>query len=228
MVNLFDRKPLSTESFQTPKFGQLKNQIVFASYRFPVIPGTLHLQPNVAYRLSDNDLNYFEGSLIASIKNVVDVGGGYRQDFGPTAMVRVSVGPIQAGFAYDFPSNTGLVSPGGTKEIQLKWRFGKAEVEEPRAPKKSRRPEVVAVDTTRAQPPVEDIKPKQEEKPVVEEKKEEPPVVVQQEPVVIKPEPTPTPTPTPPWWKRRSRNLPRLRITILSIHSRAARMPTNS
>jgi type IX secretion system PorP/SprF family membrane protein len=124
MVNLFDHKFVSAESFQKPKFSQLKNQIVFASYRFDVLPERLALQPNVAYRFAENKLNYFEASMIASIMNVVDVGGGYRQNFGPTAMVRVSVGPLQAGFAYDFPSNTGLISPGGTKEIQVKFLFG--------------------------------------------------------------------------------------------------------
>ena len=186
LVNLFDRKYVSSESFQKPKFGQLKNQIIFTSYRFDVIPGTLALQPNAAYRLSENNLNYFEGSLIASIKNIVDVGGGYRQDFGPTAMVRVNVGPLQAGFAYDFPSNTGLISPGGTKEIQVKWRFGKSDVEEPLVRKK--RDKGVVADTS-IPPSVQEnnTEPKQEEKqPVTEEKKEEPvPQEVKQEPVVV-------------------------------------------
>lgn len=213
LVNLFDRKYISAESFQKPKFSQLKNQILMASYRFNVMPGKLALQPNAAYRLSENNINYFEGSLLASIMNIVDVGGGYRQNFGPTAMARVTYGPISAGFAYDFPSNTGLISPGGTKEIQVKWRFGKAEVEEPVGPKKSRREDRVK-DTTPPPATAEDTEPKQEPKqeekqPVTEEprkeepKKEEPaPVVVKEEPkkeepppVVVKEEPKATPPP---------------------------------
>lgn len=181
LVNLFDRKYLSSESFQKPKFSQLKNQIVFASYRFDVIPGTLALQPNAAYRFTENNLNYFEGSLVANIKNVVDVGGGYRQDFGPTAMVRVNVGPLQAGFSYDFPSNTGLISPGGTKEIQVKWRFGRSDVEDPPLRKKSRKEEPVVTSTPPTEP--ENIsKPKEEEQP--SDEKSEP---VKQEPVVTEP-----------------------------------------
>lgn len=210
LVNLVEKKYLSAENFQRPKFSQLKNQIVFASYRFNVIPGTLQLQPNAAYRLSENNLNYFEGSLIASIRNIVDVGAGYRQDFGPTAMARVTFGPISAGFAYDFPSNTGLISPGGTKEIQVKWRFGKAEEEELPV-KKSRRVVQQEEITTPPPAPVEDTKPKEEEKPVIveekpvieEPKKEEPkkeevkkeepkPVVVEPKPEV-KTEPVVTP-----------------------------------
>jgi type IX secretion system PorP/SprF family membrane protein len=175
LVNLFDHKFVSAESFQKPKFSQLKNQILFASYRFNVIPGKLSLQPNAAYRLTENNLNYFEGSMIASIMNVVDVGGGYRQNFGPTAMVRVSVGPLQAGFAYDFPSNTGLISPGGTKEIQVKFRFGKPEVEVPQPGKKSRRAQdTESIVQTPAPAQAESIKPKQEEKQeVIEEVKKE-------------------------------------------------------
>lgn len=191
LVNLVDRKYLTNETFQKPKFSQLKNQIVFASYRFTVVPGTLALQPNAAYRLSENNINYFEGSLIASIKGIVDVGGGYRQNFGPTAMARVTFGPISAGFAYDFPSNTGLISPGGTKEIQVKWRFGKAEAEEPASPKKSRRVAQQEVITTPPPAQVENTKPKEEEKqaeepidnqPKAEQQKVEPPTVVKEEP----------------------------------------------
>lgn len=201
LVNLVDHKYISNESFQKPKFSQLKNQIVFASYRFNVIPGTLALQPNAAYRLSENNTNFFEGSLIASIKGIVDVGGGYRQDFGPTAMARVTYGPISAGFAYDFPSNTGLISPGGTKEIQVKWRFGKAEVEETAPAKKSRRAARQEEITTPPAAPVENTKPteseKQPEKPqenpvVTEQPKKEEPVKqenIEQQNVEVKKEP---------------------------------------
>lgn len=184
LVNLFDRKYVTTEAFQTPKLSQLKNQIIFASYRFDVMPGKLSLQPNVAYRLSENNINYYEASLVASIMKIVQVGGGYRQNFGPTAMARVSFGPIQAGFAFDFPSNTGIISPGGTKEIQVKFRFGKSEEEEPaRERKKSRREQ--AENTTQVPAQETATEPKQEEKQPVstttEPKREEAPVVQQQQ-----------------------------------------------
>jgi type IX secretion system PorP/SprF family membrane protein len=137
LVNLLERKALSTRSLQDPKLAQLKNQILFASYRFTIAPETWYLQPNVAYRFSQDNFNYAETSLLVSYRNRIDVGGGYRQDFGPSALVRVHVKRLQVGFAYDFPSTSAQVSTGGTREIQLKWLFGKLDDEPQKKPKKN-------------------------------------------------------------------------------------------
>lgn len=125
LVSLVDRKTFTPESFQKPKFGQLNNQILTATYRHPLVADTWFVQPNLAYRLSEDNINYYEASAVVSYRNKIDVGGGYRQNFGPMAVVHIALNQLQIGFAYDFPSTTAQVSPGGTQEFQLKWRMGK-------------------------------------------------------------------------------------------------------
>jgi type IX secretion system PorP/SprF family membrane protein len=186
MVNLFDRKTITPDAFQKTKLSQLKNDVIFASYRFNIVPEQFAFQPNVAYRMHTNsDLNYYEASAVFSYKTILDVGGGYRQDFGPTGMIRVTFRDFSAGFAYDFPSPTAQVSTGGTREIQFKWRFGKDAP--PMVSSKKNSNPVVATTTpveNTTQPPKqeESTTPKQEEKTPVETKKEAEPQPQQQQP----------------------------------------------
>jgi type IX secretion system PorP/SprF family membrane protein len=209
MVNLFERKTLSPESFQNIKFSQLKNDIIFASYKFEVVPGMISVRPNFAYRLNENQPNFYEASALVSYKDLLDVGGGYRQNFGPSAMVRINLGNIQAGFAYDFPSPTAQVSTGGSQEIQLKWRFGekktlaprsratdntvvqeqpqpKEEIKQPSEESKQQPEPAREEDKPKEEPKTEPVVVPEQQQPVVEEKKE--PVVEQKkEPVVTPP-----------------------------------------
>ncbi|HZY78431.1 MAG TPA: PorP/SprF family type IX secretion system membrane protein, partial [Cyclobacteriaceae bacterium] len=75
MVNLFDRKTLTTESFQKTKLSQLKNDVIFASYRFNIVPDQFAFTPNVAYRMYTNSgINYYEASAVFSYKTLLDVG----------------------------------------------------------------------------------------------------------------------------------------------------------
>lgn len=200
MVNLFERKALSPESFQTIRLSQLKNDIIFATYRAEIIPNLLAIRPSFSYRLQENQPSFYEGSALLSYKDILDIGGGYRQNFGPTAMVRVSIKNISAGFSYDFPSPNAQVSTGGSHEIQLKWRFG--EVEKKSSTRTAPAPVTQTLEETPTQqkeestPPKEESKPQQEpvqnanEPAVKEETKTTPPVEQpKQEPVVQKQEP---------------------------------------
>ncbi|CAN5539148.1 hypothetical protein BH10BAC4_BH10BAC4_15360 [soil metagenome] len=184
LVNLLNRSNYSTTTTGDLKTVQLRNQILFASYRFSLVPDALYLQPNVAYRLSQNNLNYYEASLVTSYRNIIDVGGGYRQNFGPTVMLRVHFKRLQVGASYDFPSNTAQVSGGGTREIQLKWSFGK--LDEPiKAAKKNSTPPKNQEDIQ----PIIDEKPKDEAKVIKEESKAkvEVPLIITPPPVEQKP-----------------------------------------
>jgi type IX secretion system PorP/SprF family membrane protein len=161
LVNLIQRTTFTPDNFQKIKFGELKNQIFFASYRFTLVPDTWFFQPNVAYRQNADNVNFYETSGFLSYRSKIDLGGGYRQNFGPSAMLRITWKQLSIGAAYDFPSTKSQVSTGGTQEFQLKWRFGARN--EPPVVKKNTIPT-----------------PKEEEKiqPVPEEKKE----VVKEEP----------------------------------------------
>ena len=175
LVNLVERKAFSDEKFQKTKFGQLKNEIIFASYRFEVVPNTWYVQPNVAYRLSQDNINYVEASALVSYKNLVDVGGGYRQGFGPSGMLRLHMKNLSVGFAYDLYSNKAQVSPGGTQEIQVKWRFGKNDETSPRGLKKNSTPNQYTEEKLQSKPEKETVEPvKEEPKPQPIAPKEEP------------------------------------------------------
>lgn len=124
LIRLIDHKTISADPIQGVDFSELKNKIIFASYRFN-LSEDISLQPNFSYRFTSDNLNFFEASSIFSYKNLIAVGGGYRESFGPTALARVTIKDLQVGYAYDFPSTKASVTTGGTNEIQLKWRFGK-------------------------------------------------------------------------------------------------------
>ncbi|MBX2916028.1 MAG: type IX secretion system membrane protein PorP/SprF [Cyclobacteriaceae bacterium] len=130
LVRLIDNRTLSETRVQEIKFSQLKNKIISASYKFQ-LTNEFSFQPNFAYRFTADDLNFFETSGVFSYKETFYLGGGYRHEFGPTAMVRVAWKDFQIGYAYDLPSTRINVSTGGTSEIQLKWRFG-PEIEKPK------------------------------------------------------------------------------------------------
>lgn len=171
LIRLIDHKTFSEDALQNIKFGELKNKVIFASYKFR-LSDQISLQPNFSYRFTTDNLNFYETSAIFSFKDLIGVGGGYRESFGPTALVRLNIKDLQVGYAYDFPSNQYSVSTGGSNEIQLKWRFGKI-MDRPTKKEKITTSSVV-------------------EEPVikVEEKTEITPVIVQPEPAPVLVEPT--------------------------------------
>jgi type IX secretion system PorP/SprF family membrane protein len=124
LIRLVDHTTLSVDPIQGLNFSELKNKILFASYRFN-FSESFAVQPNFAYRFTSDNLNFYETSAVFLYKNLIAVGGGYRESYGPTAIARVTIKDLQVGYAYDFPSTKASVSTGGTNEIQLKWRFGK-------------------------------------------------------------------------------------------------------
>lgn len=170
LIRLIDHKTFSEDALQNIKFSELQNKIIFASYKFS-LSDQISLQPNFSYRFTTNNLNFYEASAIFSYKDLISVGGGYRESFGPTAMARLNIKDFQVGYAYDLPSNQASVSTGGSNEIQLKWRFGKV-MDRPTKKEK--------IATTSVEEPI--IK--------VEEKTEVAPVIVQPEPAPVLVEPT--------------------------------------
>jgi type IX secretion system PorP/SprF family membrane protein len=133
LIRLVDNRTFSENKLQEIRFGELRNKILFVSYKLR-LSNDFGFQPNFAYRFTQDDLNFFETSGIFSYKEMLYLGGGYRHEFGSTAMVRVSWKDLQIGFAYDLPSSRINVSTGGTNEIQLKWRFG-TNIESPKLKK---------------------------------------------------------------------------------------------
>jgi len=185
LVRLIDNATFSEEQLQRPEFNELKNKIIMAGYKFK-LSGDFSFQPNVSYRFTSDNLNFFETSAVFSYKDMITVGGGYREGYGPTAIARVAIKDLQLGFAYDLPSNKAEVSTGGTNEIQLKWRFGKVM---DKLTRKEKSPEVITEQFVATQTPAKvNVDSVKTEKPVVEETKPES-ITVDANPVIsAKPE----------------------------------------
>lgn len=124
VLRLVNNRPFADEQFQKITVNQLKNKVAFATYRFN-LSENIGLQPSVAYHLTSDNQDYYNVGLFLSYREIFDIGGGYRQDYGPNAMVRLKWKDLQIGYAYDLPSTHANVSTGGTNEVQIKWRFGK-------------------------------------------------------------------------------------------------------
>lgn len=122
--NLIKKKTFTEDQFQEVTFNSIKNNIAFITYRFN-ISENISFQPNFAYHFTQDNLKYFDAAGLLYYKDVIGVGGGYRENFGPSAILRLSWKDLNIGYAYDFPSNHASVSTGGTNEVQLKYRFGK-------------------------------------------------------------------------------------------------------
>jgi type IX secretion system PorP/SprF family membrane protein len=135
LLRLFDNNISYLDSENNLTFSQLRDQIIFAGYTFNVSEN-FSLQPNFSYRFTLDNLNFFETSAFLSYRNMIGLGGGYREGFGPIAIARVYFKDLEIGFAYDFPSPDPAVSLGGTNEFQLKWKFGKT-LEKPSKKKRS-------------------------------------------------------------------------------------------
>lgn len=123
LLKLVDNLPYKSGSVARTAFDPFKDRAGFLSYRIDLSPHA-SLQPVVYYRNTYNGYEYFEGALLFNFKGIT-IGGGYRTDFGPNALIRVRIKNLHAGFAYDFPTNKYGGSTGGTNEAQLKFQLGR-------------------------------------------------------------------------------------------------------
>jgi len=123
LLKLVDNLPFKPLTEEQRKFDAFKDRAGFASYKFNLSPYS-SLQPLVYYRNTFTGYEYFEGTLLFNYK-IITIGGGYRTDFGPTALLRLRLKSFHAGIAYDLPSNHYGGSTGGTYEAQLKLQLGR-------------------------------------------------------------------------------------------------------
>jgi type IX secretion system PorP/SprF family membrane protein len=123
LLKLVDNLPYKPLTEDQRKFDAFKDRAGFMSYKINLSPVS-SLQPLVYYRNTFTGYEYFEGTLLFNYK-AITIGGGYRSDFGPTALLRLRLRDFHAGFSYDLPSNHYGGSTGGTYEAQLKLQLGR-------------------------------------------------------------------------------------------------------
>lgn len=184
--SFFKTYVVSDVGFNKPGIDAIKNTISSISYRFRF--NAISVEPMFIYRTSETT-NQFEGLGVLRIKELVWLGGGYRQNFGAMALAGFQLADkLKLGYAYEFSTQGVSGFNNGTHEIQLAVRVGKRQVQRP-APKVKATPEPVVPETQPEKPTgdlKEELEPEQKQETEVPEAK-------QQEPAVPVTEPKPDP-----------------------------------
>jgi type IX secretion system PorP/SprF family membrane protein len=190
LPELLDTKPNSTENFQEVKFNPFHQKFATVSYTMNVTRD-IQLQPIVIFRATNTVDHQIEGMLTATWKNVIWVGGSYREGYGITAFLGIKArNLIKAGYGYDRPIGKLAKATTGSHELYLGTRFGKRDRDEEYfiAKKKKDSLHQVAKLETKTEPVVAKEEPVKQE-PVVEQKPDTtaqaPVVTQQQQPVVV-------------------------------------------
>lgn len=125
LPRIFDTDPNATDNFSDIKFAELNNQILMASYEIELSP-YFNLQPFLQYRFTQDNLDLFEAAAVVSYRELVKLGGFYRENSGPGLLLQLSASDrFDIGYAHEFATDQDLSFAGATHEFQLKFRFGK-------------------------------------------------------------------------------------------------------
>jgi type IX secretion system PorP/SprF family membrane protein len=124
LMDLIENTPFTTEGITetTKNFSPLRDQAVFMSTILKVSP-SFSVQPMALYRSTNTDTQFLEGNLLINYKGIVDIGGGYRTDFGPHLLLRVKISKIRVGYAYQLQTSDANSAFGATNEFQAKFLF---------------------------------------------------------------------------------------------------------
>jgi type IX secretion system PorP/SprF family membrane protein len=169
LPSLFYSKAISEDAFNTPKFDALKNTFTSISYNFKV-SNRIAFEPYVMYRT--NEIKQPQVEVLGTLKvdNLLWVGGSYRVDYGPAALLGFSLKEkIKIGYAYEFAPKIADGFGTGSHELHISVRLGKKQVSRPAATPTVTEEPVTEKVIEKTQPKEERVEPK----PVVEEPKKE-------------------------------------------------------
>jgi type IX secretion system PorP/SprF family membrane protein len=114
--------------FSEESNSRLGMKLLSANYKIPLKGASLVFEPGVLYRWVNDFDNQIEGFGILHIRDIVSLGGSYRENGAATAFFGVKfLDKLSLGYTYGtMPLKAaGIGSPGGTHEMQLKFWFGK-------------------------------------------------------------------------------------------------------
>ena len=179
MPNLFEPNLNNTSTFENGGISPLNEVILNTSYRFYFGLDDYAFEPHLLYRYSSVLPKQFELAGIFHLKNVVWVGGSYRQEYGISALGGIKV-KNQMAFGYSY--GIGLQSIPGIGSSTHEFSFSIQLGQKRRSRRKTQNLYLSFVDTERVY---------WETEPRVKKVKEEKPVeVVVEKPVEVVPEPT--------------------------------------
>jgi len=183
LPRLFKIDAFSTSNFDSIEFSELKSKIITLSYNVDVSP-YISILPFGQYRFSENNLNYYEAGALVSYKDIIRLGGFYRENVGAGILAQfIYKEKVSFGYAYELSGNQGISIGGASHELQIKVRLGKKS--EPLTVREKTSIQEAAVITVQAdsQIPVSDKDDLNQSETVLEEKKTEVAVV----PLDVKP-----------------------------------------
>jgi type IX secretion system PorP/SprF family membrane protein len=149
---LFDSRTLNNSKFKNVSYAELKFNLISASYKLN-LGENVAVEPYVLYRMGNDIKEKWEGLATIYLKNILWIGGSYRQQYGPTAFAGIAIKNFKVGYSYELPTSPMASYSKGSHEFQLNIRFGKDKSPQPK--KKaiaSKTPEVKAKEKTPAKP----------------------------------------------------------------------------
>lgn len=123
LLELFQNNPFEVKEFTDVTFSKFDNRAATISYRFS-LGENVEFTPYLLHRSTKN-YSYFEGTGLLSFKNLITVGGFYREGYGPGFLVRIRLSPrMDVGYSYEFATDQADDYLGGSHEAQFKLNFG--------------------------------------------------------------------------------------------------------
>ena len=94
------------------------------SYKLDLSDGKVVFEPHFIYHMNDSFPDQFEAAALIKLNNVLTVGGGYRQDYGLTAFVGLTIqDKYYVGYGYEPGSKIVSQLVDGTHGIHLRLRL---------------------------------------------------------------------------------------------------------
>jgi type IX secretion system PorP/SprF family membrane protein len=166
LPNLFepDIGTISSFSFDSVKFSPVNEMIFNASYRFYFAEDNVAFEPQVLYRYATVGPGQYEAAGILHLKNLVWLGGSFRQDYGISAFAGIKIANfLSFGYGYGIGSKSLPGIGNSTHEVLLTLFAGKQK----KAKKKDSRLYLSFIDASKYVPPKPEKKPVVVTKPIV-------------------------------------------------------------
>ena len=126
LPNFFEPNLNNTASFKNGNFAPLDEILFNASYRFYFALDDMFFEPSLIYRLNQVMPDQFEIAGIFYLRNLLWFGGSYRQEYGATAMLGLTIKKqFMIGYSYGIGSKSLPGIGASTHEIQLSFALGK-------------------------------------------------------------------------------------------------------
>lgn len=135
LPSLFKREVIGINEFEPIELDPVKNYNIMANYRFGTEEG-IAFEPHLIYRVTETLPEQLEALGVVYLKDLVWVGGSYRQDYGVTALLGFKIKDfLSVGYAYELATSQVDGIPDGTHEFQLSINLGKKKSFEKKPPK---------------------------------------------------------------------------------------------